>query len=62
MFQIDGDAGLADVNALASDRFARQEQPSEGKGQTFESCRVRQIFLCLQCDTQTQPETPVLLR
>jgi hypothetical protein len=24
MFQIDGDAGLADVNALASDRFAPQ--------------------------------------
>src|SRR5882762_5066970 len=31
--------------------------PSEGKGHTFESCRVRQLFFVLQRDMQTQPAT-----
>jgi hypothetical protein len=35
--------------------------PSEGKGHTFESCRVRQLFFVLQRDMQTQPETSVLI-
>jgi hypothetical protein len=35
--------------------------PSEGKGHTFESCRVRQLFFVLQRDMQTQPATSVLV-
>ena len=31
--------------------------PSEGKGHTFESCRVRQLLFVLQRDMQTQRET-----
>jgi hypothetical protein len=38
-----------------------QAQNSEGKGHTFESCRVRQLFFVLQRDMQTQPETSVLV-
>jgi len=35
---------------------------SEGKGHTFESCRVRQFFLILQRDMRTRTETPTLPR
>jgi hypothetical protein len=35
--------------------------PSEGKGHTFESCRVRQLFFVLQRDVQTQSEISVLV-
>jgi hypothetical protein len=34
---------------------------SEGKGHTFESCRVRQLFFILQRHMQTQPETSVVV-
>jgi hypothetical protein len=34
--------------------------PSEGKGHTFESCRVRQSFLCLQRDMRARTQIPVL--
>jgi hypothetical protein len=36
--------------------------PSEGKGHTFESCRVRQFFLILQRDMSARTETPTLPR
>src|SRR5258708_7745322 len=35
---------------------------SEGKGHTFESCRVRQFFLILQRDMSARTETPTLPR
>jgi hypothetical protein len=36
--------------------------PSEGKGHTFESCRVRQIFFILQGDMRAWTKTPVVPR
>jgi hypothetical protein len=35
--------------------------PSEGKGHTFESCRVRQFFFILQRYMPAQLQTSVLL-
>jgi hypothetical protein len=60
-------AGARNTPILATDRKSRstiggvEPLPSEGKGHTFESCRVRQLFFVLQRDMQTQPETSVLI-
>jgi hypothetical protein len=40
--------------------LGRWRLPSEGKGHTFESCRVRQFFLILQRDMLAWTETPAL--
>ena len=42
--------------------WGRGRLPSEGKGHTFESCRVRQFFLILQRDMSARTETPTLPR
>jgi len=39
------------LNALFRDRW---RLPSEGKGHTFESCRVRQFFFILQRDIRAE--------
>ena len=41
------------------DQFLRP-LPSEGRGHTFESCRVRQFFLIFQRDMRARAETPAL--
>jgi hypothetical protein len=43
--------------AISGDRLAL---PSEGKGHTFESCRVRQFILFFQRDMRDRTEIPAL--
>ena len=45
------------LNALFRDRW---RLPSEGKGHTFESCRVRQFFFILQRDIRAESKTAAL--
>ena len=46
----------------AADSRVGWRLPSEGKGHTFESCRVRQFFLILQRDMRARTETRNLPR
>ena len=50
------------LNKCVVPGLGRVRLPSEGKGHTFESCRVRQIFFILQRDIRARTETPNLPR
>jgi hypothetical protein len=47
------------LQSKTRDQFLRP-LPSEGRGHTFESCRVRQFFLIFQRDMRARAETPAL--